>query len=96
MVAAACAHTVSPAQSRLPPSDKSDGGKFSAEFEEASQKLQDYCECLGVEVNERINIVSMLQEAKSHLSSQLAEFQRTAKVSQQHHSPCDGHGCGST
>ena len=37
-----------------------------------------------MEVNERINMVGMLTEAKSHLSSQLAEFQRTAKVSEQH------------
>ncbi len=62
------------------PTDKSEGGKFSAEFEEASQKLQDFCECLGIEVNERINIVDMLEECKAFMTRQLSELQLTAKV----------------
>ena len=66
--------------SSLPPLDKSAGGKFSNEFEEASQKLQDYCECLGIEVNERINILEMLRECQKYLTLRLAEFQHTAKV----------------
>ena len=66
--------------SSLPPLDKSAGGKFSNEFEEASQKLQDYCECLGIEVNERINILDMLRECQRYLTLRLAEFQHTTKV----------------
>ena len=61
-------------------SDKSAGGRVSQEFEDASQKLQDYCECLGVEVNERINILDMLKECKKHCSWQLAEVERTLAV----------------
>ena len=60
--------------------DKSEGSKFSLDFEEASLKLQDYCECLGIEVNERINIVDMLQSGKMYYAHCLTEFQRTAKV----------------
>ncbi len=63
-----------------PSADKSEGGRFSGEFEEASHKLQDYCECLGIEVNERINMVDMLTECKAYMSRQLAELQETAKV----------------
>ena len=60
--------------------DKSAGGKFSNEFEEASQKLQDYCECLGIEVNERINILEMLRECQDYLNLRLSDFQNTTKV----------------
>lgn len=53
---------------------------MSQQFEEASQKLQDYCECLGIEVNERINILDMLKECKVFTTYRLAELQRTATV----------------
>lgn len=62
------------------PADKSDGGKFSAEFEETSLKLQDYCECLGIEVNERVDLVAMLVECKAYMAQQLDELQKTTKV----------------
>lgn len=62
-------------------SDKSAGGRVSAEFEDASQKLQDYCECLGIEVNERINILDMLKECKTFTAYRLAELHRTFTVS---------------
>lgn len=62
--------------------DKSAGGRVSQEFEEACQRLQDYCECLGIEVNERINIVDMLKECKVFTTYRLAELERTVKVKQ--------------
>ncbi len=60
--------------------DKSAGGRVSQEFEEACQRLQDYCECLGIEVNERINIVDMLKECKVFTTYRLAELDRTVLV----------------
>jgi len=42
--------------------DKSAGGKFSEEFEEASQKLQEYCGLLHTEVDERTTILEMVIE----------------------------------
>lgn len=65
----------------LPLTDKSAGGRVSSEFNEASQKLQDYCECLGIEVNERINILDMLKECKVFTAYRLTELQKTAAVS---------------
>lgn len=61
--------------------DKSAGGRVSQQFEEASQRLQDYCECLGIEVNERINILDMLKECTIFTAYRLAELQRTSTVS---------------
>lgn len=54
---------------------------MSQQFEEASQRLQDYCECLGIEVNERINILDMLKECKTFTTYRLADLERTAAVS---------------
>ncbi|XP_065912784.1 regulation of nuclear pre-mRNA domain-containing protein 2-like isoform X2 [Dysidea avara] len=42
--------------------DKSSGGRFSEEFEEASQKLQEYCGLLSIEVDERTSILAMILE----------------------------------
>ena len=60
--------------------DKSAGGRFLEEFEETSLRLQDFCTCLGVEVNERSNIMTMLKECKVYHASKLAELQATAQV----------------
>ena len=62
--------------------DKSEGGRVSSEFDEASQKLQDYSECLGIEVNERINILDMLKECDDYHSHCLIEVQKTSSVSE--------------
>ena len=61
--------------------DKSDGGRVSMEISDATTKLQDYCECLGVEVNERINILDMLRDTKAFSTHKLNEFKRTMQVS---------------
>ena len=63
------------------PVDKSAGGQVSLEFEEACQKLQDYCDCLGVEVNERINILNMMKESKTAFAYQHSELIETFSVS---------------
>ena len=42
--------------------------------------MQDYCECLGVEVNERINILDMLKECKIFTAYRQAELQRISTV----------------
>jgi len=42
--------------------DKSSGGRFSEEFEEASQKIQEYCGLLNIEVDERTSILEMILE----------------------------------
>ena len=64
----------------LPP-DKSEGGRVSAEFDEASQKLQDYSECLGIEVNERINVLDILKDCEDYQTQCLVEGQKTSSVS---------------
>lgn len=61
--------------------DKAEGGRVSSEFDEASQRLQDYSECLGIEVNERINILDMLKDCQDYHSHCLSEVQKTASVS---------------
>ena len=61
--------------------DKSEGGRVSSEFDEASQKLQDYSECLGIEVNERINILDMLKDCYDYHSHGFVEVQKTCSVS---------------
>ncbi len=53
---------------------------MSQEFEDASQKLQDYCECLGIEVNERINILDMLKECKTSYTYHYTETKHAASV----------------
>ncbi len=60
--------------------DKSAGGRVSQHFEEAAQKLQDYSECLVIEVNERITILDMLKECKIFATYRLAELQRVITV----------------
>lgn len=62
------------------PPDKADGGRVSTEIDDASQKLQDLCECLGVEVNERINVLDMLKHTKAFSSHKFNEFKRTVQV----------------
>ena len=54
---------------------------MSSEFDEASQKLQDYSECLGIEVNERINILDMLKDCQDYHTHCFTEVQKTASVS---------------
>ena len=54
---------------------------MSSEFDEASQKLQDYSECLGIEVNERINILDMLKDCEEYQTQCHAEVQKTSSVS---------------
>lgn len=61
--------------------DKAEGGRVSSEFDEASQKLQDYSECLGIEVNERINILDMLKDCQDYLNHCLTQVQKTSSVS---------------
>lgn len=65
-------------------SDKSEGDQFSLEFDEASQRLQDYCECLGIEVNERINLLNMLKGCRAHYTQLLSELLQAAKVGPLH------------
>lgn len=60
--------------------DKSAGGRVSQHFEEAAQKLQEYTECLVIEVNERINILDMLKECKIFTTYRMAELQRIIAV----------------
>lgn len=60
--------------------DKSEGGRVSLDFNDAYHKLQDYCECLGIEVNERINILDMLRNTKEFTTYKLNEFKRTVQV----------------
>ncbi len=55
---------------------------MSGEFDEASQKLQDYSECLGIEVNERINVLDMLKDCEEYQTQCLVEVQKTSTVSQ--------------
>ena len=54
---------------------------MSAEFDETSQKLQDYSECLGIEVNERINILDMMKDCEDYQTQCLLEVQKTSSVS---------------
>ena len=54
---------------------------MSSEFDEASQKLQDFSECLGIEVNERINILDMLNDCEKYQSNCLDEMRKTCSVS---------------
>lgn len=63
-----------------PVTDKSAGGRVSQHFEEAAQKLQEYTECLVIEVNERINILDMLKECKIFTTYRMAELQRIITV----------------
>ena len=65
----------------LTSSDKSEGGRVSAEFDEACQRLQDFSECLGIEVNERINILDMLKDCDGYHTQCLVEVQKTSTVS---------------
>ena len=48
----------------LPHSDKSAGDHFLSQFDESMHKLQEIVECVGIEVNERRNILDMLQECR--------------------------------
>lgn len=60
--------------------DKSSGGKFEAEFEDASKKLFDYHECLGIEVEERKNLMSMLEQCKRYQEEKNKELKSLRKV----------------
>lgn len=61
--------------------DRSAGGKFQIEFDETSRKLQDYTECLSIEVTERKNLVDMLNGGNSYFNEKLTEVQSLFKVS---------------
>ena len=61
--------------------DKSEGGRVSGDFEDASQKLQEYCECLVIDVNERINVLDLLKECKAYQAHTLNEFQKMVTAS---------------
>ena len=60
--------------------DKSSGGKFKSEFEDSSHKLQDFNECLGIEVNERKNLLEMLRQCRSYHTDKFVELQGLLKV----------------
>ena len=63
------------------PADRSAGGRFQIEFDETSRKLQDFVECLGIEVTERKNVTDMLNDGKSYFSEKLIELQSLYNVS---------------
>lgn len=60
--------------------DKSAGGKFKKEFEDASQRLQEYFECVGIEVTERENLLNMLGDCKKYHQERLTELEGLLKV----------------
>lgn len=60
--------------------DKSAGDKFKAEFEDASQKLQEFSQCLNIEASERRNIVEMLHLCKSYQEEKMTELNSLLKV----------------
>ena len=60
--------------------DKSAGDEFKAEFEEASQKLQEFSECLNIEASERRNIVEMLHLCKTYQEEKMTELNSLLKV----------------
>ena len=60
--------------------DKSAGGKFENDFEDASNKLQDYQECIGIEVQERNNLLAMLQQCQTHHEKKSKELKDLLKV----------------
>lgn len=62
---------------------------MSAEFDEASQKLQDYSECLGIEVNERINVLDMMKDCEDYQTQCLLDVQKTSSVSFKKHISVD-------
>ena len=43
--------------------------------------MQDYNECVGIEVNERINVLDMLKECDEYQTQCLVEVQKTSSVS---------------
>ncbi len=60
--------------------DKSAGGKFETDFEDASDKLQDYQESVGIEVQERNNLLTMLHQCKTHHEKKTRELKDLLKV----------------
>lgn len=60
--------------------DKSSGGKFEADFEDASKKLMEYHECMGIEVDERKNLVSMLKQCNSYQAAKSKELKKLLEV----------------
>lgn len=60
--------------------DKSAGGRFSEEFEEASQKLQEYCGLLNIEVNERTAILEMIIECTDEQKQIYSKVQTVYEV----------------
>lgn len=60
--------------------DKSAGGRFSEEFEEASQKLQEYCGLLNIEADERTAILEMVIECMEEQKQFYAKVQTVYEV----------------
>ena len=61
--------------------DKSAGGKFQSEFEDASMRLQDYCESIGIEVSERKGLVGMLEQCNNYHLAKTKELRGLLSVS---------------
>lgn len=61
--------------------DKSEGKEFSCKFDKAWDTLKDYCDCLGIEVSERVNLSTMLASCLAHQAQELARVQQDVKVS---------------
>lgn len=60
--------------------DKSEGKEFSCKFDKAWDTLKDYCDCLGIEVSERVNLSTMLASCLAHQAQELAQVQQDMKV----------------
>lgn len=61
--------------------DKSAGGQFLSQFDESTHKLQEVVECVGIEVNERKNILDMLQDCSAYQLQNKENLQNLLKVS---------------
>jgi regulator of Ty1 transposition protein 103 len=60
--------------------DKSEGHEFSRNFDKAGATLKDYSDCLGIEVNERVNLSNMLASCLVKQARQLEKVHKDLKV----------------
>lgn len=61
-------------------SDKSEGNEFSGRFDKAWATLKEYCDCLGIEVSERVSLSNMLASCLVQQATKLAEVKENMKV----------------
>ena len=60
--------------------DKSEGNEFSGKFDKAWDTLKEYCDCLGIEVSEGVNLSTMLASCLAQQASELARVKENMKV----------------